>query len=200
MRHRSTGKFYVGSTIDLRKRIRLWKLRFEELKVPRAIAALSTDLDDWEFVPLEKIPGNTLPRNKAYIQKREREYIDRCRERAPELVLNATRFTTRAGGPTQREYVGATMSRQTYYRRRREGLTHEEALTTENRWHRLKSKTPIIDQRGQRISYDQAAAVLGCTAKSLMRRIRDMRNRRGLALKVVHLANLLASTRHYRRC
>src|SRR5262245_23079182 len=137
MRHIQTRKYYIGSSIDFRRRKALWKRKFEEGDVPATVRAVSPDFNEWEFVPIEEIPSNTLPTNRLHIEDRERLVIDLCREMHPDRVLNATRITTRPLGPgVVRDY--GTMSHQTYYRRRREGQSHEEALLATNRSKKIK--------------------------------------------------------------
>src|SRR5262245_47352886 len=55
IQHRTTRKFLIGSTTSLRFRETMWKQAFRYNRVPKMVAQVSPDFDDWEFVVLLEV-------------------------------------------------------------------------------------------------------------------------------------------------
>jgi hypothetical protein len=203
MRHKVSRHIYIGSTIDLQRRKSLWRRKMRDGDVNQLIAQVSTNYDDWEFIPIAEIPSNTLPASKARAELLERHAITQARSLYPERLLNVVDTTTRPNGTPQylsdtikAELVTAGVSRSTYYNRRKKGLSHEEAIAAPDR-RGANVRTAIYNQVGRKISQREAAFLLQCKEATLAKRLKDMRDRNP-HLKHVRIRDLIKGTKKAR--
>lgn len=88
LKHRPTGKLYIGRTIDLQRRYAEWKNAVNTgLGIKSTLLAkMFSDCpaDGWEYVVLQEIPGA----DEQTLADRESKAIDRLGQRAPHLLLN----------------------------------------------------------------------------------------------------------------
>lgn len=167
LQHTASRKVYIGSTVDLLKRKKLWSKNFERGHLSKAIAACSRVFSEWVFVVLEPL-SDVSPAEIEVIEKR---YIERALAMAPDRVLNASVLTTRPGNAVWRRNG---VLRSTYYSRKAKGMSEEDALSKkDNRSGRCA--LPILGPANEYIKQADAARLLGCEMETLANRLKRIR-------------------------
>jgi hypothetical protein len=208
LRHRATGKIYVGSSVHLRERKHKWwnHLNTKHPLLPRPILELASSRHDWEFVVLW-----TGSAASEELLSKEREALDAVRRRAPEKCLNSispTRLDVHyitCQGRTQslRAWAHETsVPRSTIAFRVAKGWPPDQALGFEAPPIRDYQATPalaakvVVYDEGVALSQSQAAARLQCGAKTLSKRLQRYQQAGDQAR--VQLKDLIALSQKHR--
>lgn len=214
LRHRPTGKLYVGSSKDLANRRGKWwrELNTRSPTLPFRITELAGDRRDWDFIVLWS--GEATP---ARLLEREQQALQRVQNVAPERCLNsvsATRsdvvlITAMGEARSLRAWAARTgVPKSTISYRLRIGWTPEQAVgvapppnrdrTEEHAMSAATvSKVLVMDENGVVLSRREAAVVLECSKHTLVERLRRYQLPEGQAR--VQLADLMSRSQKYRR-
>lgn len=114
MRHRPTGKFYIGSTTDLDRRIYQWRGEFARaakwigsggwrpgINISRRVLETSMAFEEYEFLTLETLPAAATADDAAYAENRAIVWAAKV---TPALLLNTIAGTARDGVARYPEY------------------------------------------------------------------------------------------------
>jgi hypothetical protein len=219
--HIATGKVYIGSSVNFKRRRERWWLRMNKdpQNLPPEIRALTASREDWKFSILWDGTGAT----PAQLEAAERRGVELMLAKAPSRLLNdlavhrpdAAGFT--AGDKTMSLNAWSKVTgipRATIAARKSYGWTPEQCvglaarpyrdypaggLLGVNRQHSLSMMaTAIRGDDGECMLIGEAAAELGCRYETLARRLAARRARQGSGGEIT-LAELRALSDKYRR-
>lgn len=204
LRHRPTGKVYIGSTNYLLVRMRNWKQAFRDGRAAH-LAAVGP-FDEWEPHVLQELPGAT----PSELARAEAEVLVRAVRKAPAKIVNKQLVARRPDAPGLEvggrvrllaEWERETgVSRGTVRSRLRLGWTPEQAvglapppLRDQEREQRERAiammETKIVGDNGEFLTLGEAAEHLGVGKESLCSRLRYQRRSYG-ALPTINVSEL----------
>lgn len=212
LRHKPSGKFYIGSTNDFTNRWYAWKstMRRNVSGLPPAIRLTSIDPNDWELLPL-----HVCEATPSVLAKMEQLAIDAAVARAPDRVLNILPVWRADDGGLlvgDRRQTYAMWSRETgisgktIASRVRAGWTPEQAVGFASppdndavyRGRALAAmRVRIIGHDSQPLTLAETASILGCNRETLRERLQKYKRSQGIMS--ITLAELQASSLKYRR-